>query len=122
MKLFYAFLFSLISFVSVGQNFTISGSIKDATNGEDVYGAIVMVKELTNVGTSTNTYGFYSLTLDQGEYTIVYRSTGFETQEFKITLNKDITKNLELKIPADVLEIQETLVRMCEKIEKLENK
>ena len=110
MKFYYAFLFSLISYLSVGQSFTISGSIKDATNGEDIYGAVVMVKELTNVGTSTNSYGFYSLTLDQGEYTIVFRSTGFETQEIKVVLNQDITQNLELKIPADVLEIQEVSV------------
>ncbi len=110
MKFYNAFLFSLISFLSVGQNFTISGTIKDATNGEDVYGAVVMIKELENVGTTTNSYGFYSLTLSQGEYTIVYRSTGFETQELKINLNQNISQNLELKIPADVLEIQEVSV------------
>jgi hypothetical protein len=110
MNYIFALLLSFSCFSSFGQNFTISGSIKDGTNGEDVYGAIVMIKELTNVGTSSNSYGFYSLTLEQGEYTFVYRSTGFETQEFKIILDKDIIKNLELKIPADVLEIQEVSV------------
>lgn len=110
MKYYLAFCVSFFSLFSNAQSFTISGSIKDATNGEDVYGAIVMIKELTNVGTTSNSYGFYSLTVDQGEYTIVFRSSGFETQEIKITLDKDITQNIELKIPADVLEIQEVSV------------
>src|SRR5690606_20412831 len=88
----------------------ISGSIKDATNGEDIYGASVIVKELSNVGTTSNAYGFYSITLDQGEYTLIYRSTGFENQEVKISLTQDLNYNIELKMPDDVQEIEEMKV------------
>ena len=99
-----------ISIGSFGQKYTLSGSIRDASNGEDVYGATVRVTDLSNVGTNTNAYGYYSLTLDSGQYTIEYRSTGFETQFLKIDLTKDITKNIELKVPADVQQIDEVKV------------
>ena len=92
------------------QKHTISGTIKDATNGEDLYGAVVKVKELSNVGTVTNAYGFYSLTLDTGLYTLIYRSSGFDSQEININLNDDIILNIELNIPKDVQEIGEVKV------------
>lgn len=84
--------------------------MKDATNGEDMFGAVIKVKELDNVGTTTNAYGFYSLTLDSGEYTFIYRSTGFQTQEIKINLVNDIRKDIELMLPKDVLQIEEMKV------------
>ncbi len=110
MKHFVSLLFVLCLTTAFGQKFTISGSIKDASNGEDVFGAVVKVKELTNVGTTTNAYGFYSLTLEKGDYTLIYRSTGFDPQEFKVSLTEDISKNIELKVPAEVQQIEEMKV------------
>lgn len=96
----------VISTTSFGQKLTISGSIKDASNGEDLYGAVVKVKELANVGAVTNSYGFYSLSLEPGAYTLVFRSTGFTPIERKIDLNEDLVINIELEIPKDVQEIE----------------
>ena len=107
MKILFLGLLLLISFTGNAQKFTLSGTINDASNGEDIFGAVIKVKGLDNVGTLTNSYGFYSLTLDTGEYTIIYRSTGFLTQEIKFNLIENITKNIELTLPADVLQIQE---------------
>ena len=42
-------LLMLISGTVFAQKNTVSGSIKDASNGEDIFGAVVKVKELTNV-------------------------------------------------------------------------
>ncbi len=109
-KLALLFLLLTGSLFSHAQRYTISGSIKDAGNGEDLFGAVVVVKELTNVGTTTNAYGFYSLTLDAGQYTLVYRSSGYDPFELKVDLKEDITQNVELKIPADVQQIQEVQV------------
>lgn len=110
MKPFLLFLTFLLSSLSFGQKYTVSGSVKDSTNGEDIYGAIIKVKELENVGTKTNAYGFYSITLEQGTYTLVYRSTGYETQEILVELNEDQTINIELSVPKDVLQIEEVIV------------
>ncbi|MCZ8285504.1 MAG: carboxypeptidase-like regulatory domain-containing protein, partial [Bacteroidia bacterium] len=56
--------------VSFAQNFSISGYVRDQSNGESAIGANVYVKE-GMTGTNTNTNGFYSLTLPAGKYTLV---------------------------------------------------
>jgi len=110
MKYGIAFIFFLFAFISNSQKYTISGTVKDASNGEDLFGAVIKIKELSNVGTVTNAYGFYSLTLDSGEYTLLYRSTGFQTQEVKIHLINDFSKDIELSLPSDVQQIEEMKV------------
>ena len=96
-KLFYFFLlFSLYALSSSAQQkFTISGFIKDASSGESLLGANVYLKE-TLQGTQTNQYGFYSLTVPTGKYTIVFSYIGFEEQRYEIDLNKNIEKNIDL--------------------------
>lgn len=79
------------------EKFTISGTLKDASTGEDIIGARIAVLELSGTGAITNTFGFYSLTLPAGNYTLQFRSIGFTTIEEKIVLDQNITKNLELQ-------------------------
>jgi len=78
------------------QNYTVSGSIKDAENGEDIIGAIVSVKELEGKGASSNSYGFYSLTIPQGDYTLVYQFIGYKPQEKLVSLKSNQTINIQL--------------------------
>ncbi len=47
---------------------TLSGTIKDSNTGESLIGATVTVVELPNTGTTTNEYGFYSLSIPSGTY------------------------------------------------------
>lgn len=103
------FLFLLTS-ASFAQTFTISGTMKDSTNGEDLFGGAVIVKELTNVGATANSYGFYSITLEKGSYTLMYRSSGFETKEVKIDLVENMTLDVELAYPKDVQEMEDVVV------------
>ena len=44
-------------------SYTLNGYVNDAETGEVLIGATVYVNEL-NSGTTTNSYGFYSLTLE----------------------------------------------------------
>lgn len=53
------------------EKYTVSGTIKNAENGEAIIGAYVVVKELKNTGASSNAYGFYSLTIPGGRYTLL---------------------------------------------------
>lgn len=78
------------------QNFTISGTIKDAKNGEDLTGATVRVAELKDKGARSNSYGFYSFTLPKGSYTIICQYLGYETKEIKINVEKNTTQNIQL--------------------------
>ncbi|MBL0310614.1 MAG: TonB-dependent receptor [Bacteroidetes bacterium] len=87
--------------------FTISGFIKDASNGESMLAAAVYVTELSS-GASTNEYGFYSVTLPKGDYLLRISYLGYATQEKRITLDKDIRLNIELKSLA--LEKEEVVI------------
>ena len=98
-------LFLLVS-MSFAQEYTISGTMKDSTNGEDLFGGSVIVKGLSNVGATANSYGFYSLTLEQGSYTLMYRSSGFETKEVAIKLTKNMSLDIELSLPKDLQELE----------------
>jgi hypothetical protein len=84
----------LLSFASLQslfaqEKFTISGTIKDKKNGETIIGAIVRVNELKGTGAVTNEYGFYSLTLPSGKYTLSFEFLGYQTQTVSITLDKN---------------------------------
>ena len=88
--------FVCLSYVVEAQrNYTVSGYVKDASNGEAMTGATVYTKENMK-GTSANTYGFYSLTVPQGEYTLEVTYIGYEKYSIPINLNENIRHNIEL--------------------------
>ncbi|MFD1551607.1 hypothetical protein DNU06_03115 [Putridiphycobacter roseus] len=84
-------------------NYTISGNIKDSETGEDIIGAQITIKEMEGKGAITNVYGFYSLTLPEGKYTVNYRFIGYKTTTIKVELNQNIRKDLELGVSAEML-------------------
>ena len=92
MRYFILSCFILLIKLSISQTYTIKGTVKDSVNGEDVYGATIKVMELENAGAKTNTYGFYSLTLEMGTYTLLYRSRGFAPKKYIVELNKNTSK------------------------------
>lgn len=108
-KLFLLFCFSL-SFSVFSQNFTISGSVKDGENGEDIFDATVLVKNLTGTGAKTNAYGFFSLTIPSGTYTLIFRSAGYDSKEVEVNLTENTKMNVELFVPGSIKEIQEVQV------------
>ncbi len=78
------------------QRHTVSGFITDSSSGEALIGASVFIREIQRA-VPTNTYGFYSVTLDQGQYTFVARYIGYADMERKIDLTKDIKLDLDLR-------------------------
>jgi TonB dependent receptor/CarboxypepD_reg-like domain/TonB-dependent Receptor Plug Domain len=79
------------------QKVTVNGYVKDAKNGETLIGSSVFVKEL-KTGVSTNNYGFYSITLPQGNYNLIFTSVGYERTVKPITVTgTNLTFNLEMK-------------------------
>lgn len=95
MKQLITILCLLLGFGVHAQNFTLSGTVKDSTTGEDMIGATVYVKELST-GVQTNNYGFYSISLKQGTYTITIQYMGYTTHKEVINLNQNISKNFDL--------------------------
>lgn len=79
------------------EKFTISGTVKDARNGETMIGSTVYIEELTR-GASTNLYGFYSLTIPRGKYNLKVSYIGYETHTQVIELSKDTLIDVELQV------------------------
>ncbi len=86
---------------------TLSGYISDKQTTEKLQGASVKI-ENQNKGVSANNYGFYSLTLLPGKYTVGYSFVGYEIQFVSINLNCDTIINISLK---SVLTIEEVTVK-----------
>src|ERR1035437_624986 len=77
-------------------NFTISGTVKNSESGEALIGATILIKELPGTGVSTNAYGFYSLTIPKGIYTLIVRYVGFKTKTDPLPLNDNRILNISL--------------------------
>ncbi len=82
---------------------TISGYVKDADSGEELLYSNVFVKE-TGTGTTTNLYGFYSLTLPKGNYSLVFSYIGYQSLEKSIQLNQNQELNIDLKTEGEILQ------------------
>lgn len=106
MKELIAFLFcffSLSAFCQEVAKFTLSGFIREEATGEAVIGAPIFIKEIGK-GTSTNVYGFYSLTLDQGNYTVLIQYLGFKSVQQKVDLTSDQRLNVNLVSESKITE------------------
>lgn len=79
---------------TAAQSFTISGTITDAASGEALIGANVVAIDAEQ-GTSTNTYGFFSLTLARRDsVAVLFSYVGYAPQLRKLF----VSENLELQI------------------------
>jgi len=92
------------TFTSYAQTkYTISGSVIDQAKGEEIIGARVKVKDQP-IGTNTNEYGFFSLTLPEGTYTLLITFFGYDPQEKEIVLNQNVKLDIQLAVPVQEIE------------------
>ena len=78
------------------QDFTVSGYILDKSSDEAIIGANIIIPEL-NIGTVSNTYGFYSITVSGGIYSFNYSILGYSDENIKINVNKNQTFDIYLE-------------------------
>lgn len=96
MRIYITLLYLLTHCALFGQETaTISGYITEKSSGEPLIGAQVY-EPATKKGASTNTFGFYSLTLPKGSYTLIFRAGGQPNDTISIDLQSDVTQNIEL--------------------------
>jgi hypothetical protein len=94
---------------SYAQNtYSINGTIEESTSGEGLIGVKVKINELQGVTTSTNEYGFYSLTLKEGTYTIDFSSSGYDIKTVSVELKENIKLNVSLT--PKLKEIEEVVI------------
>ncbi len=102
-------LFLLIPFLFIGitlsaqDKFTVSGYVKDADNGETLIGVSIYENELQD-GTTTNAYGFYSITLPAGQVELTYSYIGFDDNIQALTLDKDVSLDVEISTGSEQLQ------------------
>jgi hypothetical protein len=77
------------------QKYTISGTITDTNSNETLIGVNIFIPEL-KTGVITNEYGFYSLTLPKGKYTIQITYLGYQTIEETVHLDQNTKKSFSL--------------------------
>lgn len=90
------------------QQFTLSGTVKDAASGESLMGATIWCEDLA-VGTSSNTFGFFTMTLPEGVHDIVFSFIGYES----IRLRVDESVRMDVGLSSGVA-LQEAVVTASE--------
>ncbi len=105
MRKYILFLLLLLQIsVNAQQKATISGYVEGASDGERLAGAGIVAG--ANTGVATNSYGFYSLTLPVGTYTITCRYVGYKAVSKQISLINDTTLNFQLPTGIELDEIE----------------
>ena len=98
------FLLFLVSFTAFSQKkHTLSGTIYDNSNNETLIGVSIYFPEL-NSGTTTNQYGFYSVTLPEGTYKVQVSYLGYSTIIETINIVEKESKNFKLKEESESLD------------------
>lgn len=93
--IFLSFILFNSLFSSAQNRYTINGYIRDSLSRETLIGATLQVKELSR-GVSSNQYGYFSITLPEGEYALTISFVGYFPAEQKISLRQDQELNVSL--------------------------
>jgi hypothetical protein len=75
---------------------TISGFIRDAKTGESLTGAVIYPKENTATGITSNSYGYFSLTLPIGKYSLIVQFLGYKTKTVPLDLKENVKLTFEM--------------------------
>ncbi len=95
-KISLLFLLLLCSFsLTAQERFTLSGTVSDSNSNETLIGVNLYIPEL-KTGITTNEYGFYSITVPKGSYTIRISYMGYNSLEEKIQLQQNTKTNFKL--------------------------
>ncbi|MBL4651745.1 MAG: TonB-dependent receptor [Flavobacteriales bacterium] len=110
------FFLALYATVSLAQKVTINGYIEDSETGEKLIGATIFDAN-TLLGTTTNVYGFYSITLPADSILLTISFVGFKPVAYQLSGEKDTTINVSLSSSVDLKEF-EIIASQSERIEE----
>jgi len=84
--------------------YRISGFVEDSLSGERLVSATVF-DYISGKGTTTNEYGFYSLSIPRGQAAIGFSYLGFNSRTYKLNIRKDFYFNVPLKSSITLKEV-----------------
>ncbi|MBN9380455.1 MAG: TonB-dependent receptor [Chitinophagaceae bacterium] len=82
---------------------TISGTVRAKVSGETILRATIVV-DGKNTGVTTNDYGFFSITLPDGKYTLIISAVGWETKALEVTLHENLQLQATMEIQGTQLQ------------------
>jgi len=109
-----------VSFSVLAQNaekYTVSGYVRDSATGEELIGVTVRVNEVPTAGAVSNAYGFYSITIPSGSYTLSIQYVGYSVKAEKINLLQNIKKDFRLS--ESTHELKEVIISTEKKDENI---
>jgi hypothetical protein len=87
----------LITCANAQSKFTLNGYVRDSLSGELIIGASITASSNGTIkGVNSNQYGFYSITLDENNYTITISHVSYQPKTISVNLNLNLDLNLEL--------------------------
>jgi len=108
------FFFGLKSFSQ--KKYTISGYLSEKGSKELLIGVPIYIPEIKN-GTTTNAFGFYSITLpEMDSVTLIYSFVGFSTVTKRVKLDKDISLNVDMESSSKTLKDVEIVAEHVDKV------
>lgn len=87
------------------KKFTISGYLEDAETGEKLIGANVFEPK-SGLGSTSNVYGFYSLTVPEDSVYLAVSYIGMKTKYYSFYLDKDLELDIKLSSNIDLQEVE----------------
>ena len=96
---------------------TLSGYVEDAASGEKLIGAVLHEPDLQQ-GTTTNRFGFFSLTLPAGSLRVVVSHIGYRSDTLATDLGRDLQLNIALEPTPLEMEAVETKAERLDPIQE----
>jgi hypothetical protein len=89
-------LLPLVIFARQQPVYTVAGTVKDKKTGETLSGASIGFLQKEKLGVVTNAYGFYSISLPKGQYTMIISFSGYAIDTVQLDLQQNIVMNRSL--------------------------
>jgi outer membrane receptor protein involved in Fe transport len=119
-ELLFVILITAISnntFAQTKTRYSISGTVKDAKTGETLIGANVILYAQKPAGTLSNSYGFFSINAEEGQYKMVVSFSGYQSDTIAVALDKNISMPVNLQTTK--AQLQEVVVSSRKKNENI---
>lgn len=88
-------LLSVLTGAVAQTRYTLNGYVKDSLSGETIIGATIAVNGQSR-GVASNQYGFYSITLEEGDYSIQVSHISYTGRTIQISLHSNQSYNFDI--------------------------
>jgi hypothetical protein len=105
-----------VALAANAQKYNLSGYVRDSLTNEFLIGATVQIDN-TPIGASSNAYGYYSMTVNEGKVTLLVNYTGYEQKSLTIDVDSNITLDISLK--EKVTSLNEVVISSTKKDQKI---